>query len=101
MTPAPAPNAVSPILTGLVSLTRRLADDYGITVIYTDLPEAELLDYDQRTGVILLRNTAEPHQQAFGLSQIWWLNTCGLDAAPAVRRERHLQLVPLPRAAEA
>lgn len=96
MTSAPSPAVRDPLqcLTGLAEVHRHLRDDYGITIIPTDLDDTEVVDYDETSGILLLRRTATLHQQLYGLRQIWWLHACGPWAAPAVRKQRRLTLVP-------
>jgi len=85
-------------LTGLAEVMRHLTS-YGVSVTYADLPHSEIIDYDEDTGILLLRHTAPLYHQVWALRQIWLLRTFGPWMAPAVRRQPHLYLVPEPRTA--
>lgn len=103
MTSAASPTVRDPqqCFDGLAEVMRRLAVDMDVTVEYATLPEDTVVDFDDGTRVLKLRTTATLHQQLYGLIQIWWLLTVGPWAAAAVRKQRHLYLIPQPREASA
>lgn len=84
-------------LTGLAEVIRRLDAELDIHVTHAALPDHEIVDYDEPTGILKVRQTATPEQQVLALVQIWFLVTLGPWAAPAARRQPNLYLVPTQR----
>lgn len=85
-------------LDGFISVARRLAIEWGVTIEHTELPHHHPGEFDGDTRTVRIRPDAPLEDQVWLLSGVWFLLTFGPHAAPHAHRQPHLQLVPAPRA---
>lgn len=85
-------------LEGALRASLLLADDFGVTVRYTDLDPLDGGDFDGKTRTMRISRYLDIEDRTFLLSELWRLLSIGIHATQAIPiTAPGLRLVPSPR----